>query len=386
MTQVSLRQLEAFQLWRTAEGKSKTKDGPLPTRREVEAAQVKFAESIAYGDLPTQLQPAIVRTLRSYYREIPQVAERFTTLWELSSIDRDEEYNLYGFNQDNIPANNEGKPFVPGGLPRVGRRESYPQIGLQASGKKGRVSKLGEAFGVDWEAIVNSRGTNVNLLRDAIAMFGRHAANQNEIEVASLLVNSSGFRTGTGGGLNGSTAITGNPDLLDPIKVAAAIAQLQAVQVEGQDVDYSKFVILTSIPNAPLIRQGIAGRRIVRNPGVQSGYSWEETVDYGAEVEVIGWKWLRTLWPTIGKGSIIVPVAGGDDLPVLTRNRLQGYPEPSFWIKDSNARGANGGGEINPEAEGDFDSDAVVAKVRHVSGASSLWNTAIGYTTGSNGA
>lgn len=381
---VSQRQLEALALWRVAEGKSAKPNGPMPTRRQVEQAQIKFAESIAYGDMPTQLQPAIVRTLRSYYREIPQVAEKFTTLWELTGIDREEEYNLYGFNQDNIPGTNEGKPFVPGGLPRVGRRESYPQIGMQATGKKGKVSKVGEAFGIDWEAIVNTRGTGVNLLREAVAMFGRHAANQNEIEVASLLVNASGFRTASGGGLNGAQAITGNPDLLDPIKVAAAIAQLQAVQVEGQDVDYSKFVILTSIPNAPLIRQGIAGRRIVRNPGATSGYSWEETVDYGAEVEVIGWKWLRTLYPGIGKGSIIVPVAGGDDLPILTRNRLQGYPEPSFWIKDSNARSANGGGDINPEAEGDFDSDAVVSKVRHVTGASALWNAAIGFTTGAN--
>ncbi|MDF2915910.1 MAG: hypothetical protein K0S70_127 [Microbacterium sp.] len=376
------RQLEAFKLWRTAEGKAAVKDGPLPTRRQREQAQIKFAESIAYGDLPTQLQPAIVRTLRAYYREIPQVAERFTTEWELTGIDRDEEYNLYGFNQDNIPGSHEGKQFVPGGLPRVGRRESYPQIGLQASGKKGRVSKTGEAFGIDWETIVNSRGTNVNHLREAIAMFGRHAANQNEIEVASLLVNASGFRTGTGGGLNGATALTGNPDLMDPVELATAIAQLQGVQVEGQDVDYTKFVILTSIPNAPLVRQGIQGRRIVRNPGAQTGYSWEETVDYGAEVEVIGWKWLRTLYPNMGKGAIIVPVAGGDDLPVLTRNRLQGYPEPSFWIKDSNAKSANGGGEINPEAEGDFDSDSVVSKVRHVTGASALWNTAIGFTTG----
>jgi len=378
----TLAQLEAFQLWRVAEGKSATKDGPLPTRRQVEQAQIKFAESIAYGDLPAQLQPAVVRTLRSYYKEVPQIADRFTTLWELTGIDRDEEYNLYGFNQDNIPGINEGKTFVPGGLPRVGRRESYPQIGLQASGKFGRVGKVGEAFGVDWEAIVNSRGTNVNLLREGIAMFGRHAGNQNEIEVASLLVNSSGFRTTGAGGLNGATALTGNPDLLDPVELAAALAQLQQVQVQGQDVDYGKFVVLTSVANAPLIRQGIQGRRIVRNPGVTAGYSWEETVDYGAEVEVIGWKWLRTLWPSIGKGAIIVPVAGGDDLPILTRNRLTGYPEPSIWIKDSNAKSANGGGEINPEAEGDFDSDAVVTKVRHVTGASALWNTAIGYTTG----
>lgn len=376
------QQLEAAKLWRVAEGKSAVPGGPKPTRRQVEQAQVRFAESIAYGDLPAQLQPTIVRTLRAYYREVEQVHERFTTQWNLTGVDRDEEYNLYGFNQDNIPGVNNGEPFVPGGLPHIGRRESYPQIGLQASGKKGRVSKVGEAFGIDWEAIVNSRGTNVNLMRDAIAMFGRHAANQNEIAVASKLVKPTGFATAAGEGLNGAVALTGNPDLTDPVEMAAALAQLQQVTIEGQDVDYAKFVVLTSIPNAALIRQGIAGRRIVRNPGSETGYSWEETVDFGAEVEVIGWKWLRTIYPGIGKGAIIAPVAGADDLPVLTRNRLQGYEEPSFWVKDSNARAANGGGEINPEADGDFDSDSVVSKVRHVTGASSLWNSAIGYTTG----
>lgn len=381
---VTARQHEALKLWRVAEGKAPTKGASRPTRRQVEQAQIRFAESIAHGDLATQLQPAIVRTLRMYYREIPQVAEQFTTLWELTGIDRDEEYNLYRFNQDNIPGSHEGKQFVQGGLPRVGRRESYPQIGLQASGKKGRVSKFGEAFGIDWETIVNSRGTNVNLLRDAIKMFGEHAANQNELEVASLLVGSSGFLTSGNGGLNGAQNITGNPDLLDPMKLADALAQLQNVQVEGQDVDYSSFVILTTIANAPRVRQAIAGRRIVRNPGTTAGFSWEETVDYGAEVKVVGWKWLKTLYPSMGKGAIIVPVAGGSDLPVLTRNRLIGYPEPSFWVKDSNARSANGGGDINPESEGDFDSDAVVSKVRHVTGASSLWRDAIGYTTGAN--
>jgi len=378
----TLKQYEALQLWRMAEGKSATPGGPLPLRRQVEQAQIRFAESIAYGDLPSQLQPAIVRTLKQVYQNTPTVTERFTTLWELSGIDRDEEYDIFDFDQNNIPATNDGKPFVKGGLPAIGRRESYPQLGLSASGKTGRVGKFGEAFGIDWEAIVNSRGRNVNLLRRAIERFGRDAQNQNEIEVAQLLVDGDSFATASGQGLNGATAITGNPDLLDPVEMATAIGQLASVQVAGVDTVYSKYVVLAAPAQAPLIRQGIAGRRIVRNPGVTSGYSWEETVDFGAEVEVIGFSWLKAIWASIGKGAVIVPVPDASQLPVLTRNRLQGYPEPSFWVKDSNARSANGGGVIDPETDGDFDSDAVVSKVRHCTGASSLWREGIGYTTG----
>jgi hypothetical protein len=200
-------------------------------------------------------------------------------------------------------------------------------------------------------------------------------ATRREIRVAKQLVNASGFVT------TNRVAITGNPDLTDPVEMATAIAQIRQVPIENKEVDYQKFVVLASVAQAPIIRQGIGSRRIVRNPGTTAGYSWEETVDFGAEVQVIGWKWLKAIYPGIGKGAIIVPVAAPDDLPVLTRNRLRGYAEPSLWVKDSNARQV-GGGAVNAETEGDFDSDAMWTKVRHVAGASSLWDGQIGYTTG----
>jgi hypothetical protein len=138
--------------------------------------------------------------------------------------------------------------------------------------------------------------------------------------------------------------------------------------------------VLASVAQAPIIRQGIGGRKIVRNPGSTNGYSWEETVDFGANVDVVSSRFLSRIWSGIGKGALIIPVAGPSDLPVLTRNRLRGYENPSLWVKDSDAREI-GGGEVDFE-EGDFDSDAMWTKVRHVNGASALWVEGIGYTTG----
>lgn len=374
------KQLEAAKLWRTAEGKALTKDGRKPTKREADEAKTKLAEGVAYGDLAIQLQPSLRRTLQAYYNDTPQVADSFTTEWLFEAINVDEEYNLYKFNQDNLTGK-LGESFIPGGLPRLLPGEPYPQIGLQASGKKGRVGKAGESFGTYWETLVNTRGQAVDLIRDSLREFGTAAGNENEIQVAKLLVKAGGFATATGEGLNGAVALTGNPDLTDPVEMAAAIAQLQGLTIEGVEQQFSKFVVVTTVANAPAIRQGVAGRRIIRNPGVEAGYSWEETVDFGAEVEVVGFSWLKAIWPGIGKGAVIIPVAGAGQLPVLTRNRLRGYEEPSLWVKDSNARQL-GGGTVDPTEEGDFDSDAVWTKVRHVNGASSLWNGSIGYTTG----
>ena len=388
---VTQKNIEALRLWKAAEGKAfnakaapGSPDARRPTAREQRAAQFKLAEAVASGEFPTQILPAVRRTLQTRFDRQPRRHQEFTSRRTVQAINVDEQVNVMGFgDQSNLEdLNTGGDGFVKGGLPTIGPRQPYPQIGLNATGKTIRARKIGEAFGLDWEAIVRLRGTNVNLIRDSFEAFGVHAANQEEIDVARLLVKSSGFATGTGEGLNGSTALSGNPDLYDPDDIAAALGQLLNIPVEGQLPNYSKFVILTTVANAPLIRRAVGARNFVRNPGATTGYSWSETVDFGAEIEVIGWNWLTSIWPAMGKGAIIVPVAG-DDLPVLTSNYLEGYESPSLWIKDSNARNL-GGGEVNPEVDGDFDSDAVVTKVRHVHGASSLWNAGVGYTTGAN--
>lgn len=389
---VTQKNIEALRLWKAAEGKAFNPKAPAghpdsrrPSKSEQRRAQFRLAESIGSGEFPTQILPAVRRTLTARFDATPRRHQEFTTRKTVQAINVEEEVNIYSFgDQDNLEdLNRNGDGFVKGGLPTIQPRQPYPQIGLSASGKKIKARKIGEAFGLDWEAIVRQRGTNVNLIRDSFEAFGVHAAQQEDIDVARLLVTPSGFATGTGGGLNGAQGLTGNPDLYDPDDIATALGTLLNTPVEGQLPSYDKFVILTTVANAPLIRRAVGARNFVRNPGATTGYSWSETVDFGAEIEVIGWKWLTSIWPSMGKGAIVLPVASGSELPVLTSNYLEGYETPSLWIKDSNARNL-GGGEVNPEVDGDFDSDAVVTKVRHVHGADALWNAAIGYTTGAN--
>jgi len=382
------KQVEALKLLLAAEGKSVVKDGPRPNSRERRSAQFALAESIASGEFPTQIVPAVRSIVQSRHSQVERTSDRFTTRKTVTAINVPEEIRVYSVeDQKNIQDNNGGNPFVAGGLPTVLPRQPYQQIGLQASDKKISARKMGEAFGLDWESVVAMRGSNVDVIREAFQSFGDHAGNQEEIDVFGLLVNSAGFRTGAGTALNQGLSLTGNPDLTDPVAMAAAIGELlERDNVAGgvtAPESYSKFVALTTVGNAPLLRQGIGARRVVRNPGATTGYSWEETVEFGAEVEVIGSAWMKKLFPGAGKHVILVPVAEGSNLPVLTSNFLEGYETPSVWIKDSNARQV-GGGEVNSLVDGDFDSDSIVTKVRHVHGADALWAAQIGYTTGAN--
>lgn len=384
------KQLHAARLLVAAENKGpQAREAQKALGMRVDEAQFKLAESIAQGEFPTQIAPLVRRRLLNKYNSVPLTHQEFTTRQTVQAINVDEQVNIMTFDDQSNLTSNAGDPFVPGGLPTILPREQYPQIAFTASGKTIRARKIGEGFGIDWEAIVRMRGTNVNLIDNAIDAFGRHAKQQEDIDVYSQLVGATGITAALSGM---GYAIPGNPDLTNPTAIATAVGNLLVRQVGGFDQQYEKFALLTSVRNAPIARQTLGAKKITRIPprtgtGTPSsaavGTQWEEVIDYGAEIEVIGSKWLTTLWPAIGNGWLLVPVANEDDLPVLTSNYLEGDEEPSFWVKDSNARNY-GGGDVNPLTEGDFDSDAILTKVRHVHGANLLWGEAIGFSLGTN--
>lgn len=372
------------------------------------SAQFKVSESIASGELPVQIAPLVRRQLRSIYEQVPKLSPNFTTRETVLNINVDEQYNIYTMgDQSNVPLENMGDVFTPGGLPKIGPRESYPEIGLTASGKTIRATKIGEAFGIDWESIVRLNGTNINLVDDAVKAFGRHAGNQEDIDVASLFVNAAGFRTTGLGLLNGATRLTAangyvvpaggadNPDLANPLAlqnaVQFALTRTLTLAASGTNqtipVQYTKYALITTVAYAPYAKQALATKQVTSLPnraGTTRDVQFDQVIDYGAEIEVYGWKWLKTLYPGIGNAWFLVPIpdTAGDDLPVITSNFLQGAETPQFFVKDANSTGYGGGD--TPYSDGDFDSDAVMTKVRHVHGANSLWNTGVVWSSGTN--
>ena len=355
-------------------------------------AQFQVAESIANGDFAEPIAPVLAKQVVKVYHDTDQSSDQFTTRKTVSGIDRDETVQVLVIDSDqsNIPDQNMGDRWIPGTLPTIGPREQYPQIGLfPAYEKKIRASKVGEAFGIDWEAIVNSRGGEVDLIDNAVSSFGTHAANTGEARVAKQLVKSTGFSDAV---VAQGKNIPGNPDFSDAVAFADALATYQEtpIEIDGNEIAYDSYTLLCAPGQEYRYRRMLEARALRRVPartGTDSevpGLEYEFNVNIPVTINVIEWSWLRKVWPGIGKGYILVP-RGGDagTYPVLTKNYLRGYEQPSFWVKDANARQYRGG-DVNVRADGDFDSDAIATKVRHVIGANLLWGDGILYSTGSN--
>lgn len=393
---VTKQNVAAAKLYQHAMGKTLEGGKPIIPGMSRMQAQFKIAESVASGDFPVQIAPLVRRQLREVFATIPTEAENFTFQNTVLRIDTDEQFNIFTFDdQTNIGDGSNsylGDTFVPGGLPSIGRRQRYPQIGLSASGKTVRAGKVGEGFGIDWETIINSRGAEVNLVDKAINAFGRHAKQEEDIRVAKQLVNASGFAP-TLTAL--AQHVAGNPDLANVTTIRDAVSAALNTRVgangtfAGQFPNYTRFVLLVSRQYAPYAKQVLDARTITYLPartGTGSdavGAQVTQQIDLGAEVTVVGWQWLSRIFPGYGHAWILLPVAEGDDLPVLAQNRLQGYEQPQFFVRESLQRSV-GGAEVDPLAEGDFDEDSVVTKVRHVIGATTLWGEAIQYSLGTN--
>jgi len=351
-------------------------------------AQFQFAESVSQGDLLGPLVPTIRKLLLDSIAGRPTVFERFTTRLGVPYLDRDVQYDTFGFNQDNIADLNLGDDWLPGMLPRVGNREKYPQIGFQTSNKTTRVSLVGEAFGIDWQAIVNSRGTQINLIRQAVDRFAEDVRGTDDGYHIFQLLTKAGIRTdkvGTTG-----HAIAGNPVLDSILTLQAAVQQAQKFKIDGKDVYFDKFALLTAPANVAQIQQLLTTTTITKVPartGAASATTSEEyqqTINLGAAIDVVPDQWLTARRPEFGRGWFLIPVGG--PRPCVTSNYLEGYEQPSFWIKDGNARQVTGGGTAGgavSELEGDFDSDAIQTKVRYAAGSDLLWNEGIVYSDGS---
>lgn len=355
-------------------------------------AQFQVAESIAQGDFAKPLEPVLAAQITKVYHETESNVEAYTTPKTVQGIDRPEPVQaivISDADQANIPTSNRGDQWVPGTLPTVGPREKYPEIGLAPFYEKTiSASKVGEAFAIDWEAVVNSRGGQVDLIDQAVTAFGKHAKQTQDVRALKQLVNSQGF---TAKMVAQGRAIPGNPDFSDLKRFADALATFQQTPllIDGNEHVYNSYVLLCAPGYKYLYDRMLNVRTFVSVPernGAASearGVQYEYDVTVPVNITVVETKWLRALYPNIGKGYILVPTDAESQYPVLTLNKLAGYPEPSFWVKDSNAREYRGG-DVPVLTDGDFDSDAIETKVRHVVGSDLLWGDGIIFSTGSN--
>lgn len=253
----------------------------------------------------------------------------------------------------------------------------YPEVGLtEQTPITFAVAKYGRKMSFTFESMVND---DLDFLRDMPTRLGRGARRTEEREVTDKYVDANGphasLYTSANLVVTGNGAATNNPEL--------SIAGLQdAMTVLANQVDESGEPIMVEtvtlvVPPALEVRaRNILSATELRfgtiAPGATSGTQQELTtanwmrnrvnlqvnpyipiVATGAVGAAKHSMWFLFADPRVGRPAILAAF-------------LRGYDQPQILIKDPNAR-TPGGSAIDP-MDGDFDTDSIQYRVRHILG------------------
>lgn len=236
------------------------------------------------------------------------------------------------------------------------------------------VRKFGATSALSWETYVND---DLDQFRDIPDRFAIAARRTEEREVTDLYVGSSGpsstlYTAGNGNIIN---TTNGGADDNPPLSIAGL---QDAMTVLGNMVDeISEPIVIEAMTLVVPPALAVTAENILNSLQI-------EVTEAGgtANQKLIAKNWMA------GKVTLVVnpyiPIVAtsnkhtswflfatpGNGRPALEIAFLRGHEEPEIFVKSPNAQRV-GGGEVNP-FDGDFETDSVQHKVRHVLGATTI--------------
>lgn len=305
-------------------------------------------EAMTTSDFPILFGDVIDRMLLASYREMPATYRNYIKVASVRDFRTVKRLTVDGGEST---------------LEAVGEQAPYPEASLADGKYEYAVKKYGRRMPFSWEAIVND---DLDALRDIPARFGR-AARRTEAKFAtSLLFDANGpkaafFKAGN------KNLVTGNPVL--------SIAGLQAA--------FTALAAQVDADGEPILIEGV---ELVVPPALQitaenilNSLQIEVTEAGGtAAQKLIATNWMKNrvrlnvdpYIPIVAKtangntswGLFANPTTGR---PIAEMAFLRGHEEPEVFMKAPNAQRVGGGQDA---MNGDFDTDSIEYKVRHVLG------------------
>lgn len=322
-------------------------------------ATLNLEEAMTTSDFPLLFGDILDRQLLANYAETPQVYRNFVKVGSVRDFRQVSRIALDGAETT---------------LDVVLEQAQYPESTLSETPYNFSVRKYGRRIPFSWEAMIND---DLDGLKTIPERFGR-AARRTESKFVTTLY----------AGVNGPHAtiytaphaniVTGNP----PLSIAA-LQTAMTILASQKDVDGEPIVIesveLVVPPALEITALNIINAtqlQLTTNGGVSAA-------DASAEQRLIVNNWMRnrlrlSVDPYIPS---IASTANGNtswwlfanptsSRPALEIAFLRGHESPEIFIKSANAQRV-GGGTVDP-MNGDFDTDSVEYKVRHVMGGVAL--------------
>ena len=252
----------------------------------------------------------------------------------------------------------------------MAEKEEYKYASLDEGKYYYSVKKYGRKFDFSWETLVND---DLGAFNDMPLRLGKAGRRTEEYFATTLFVDANGPHASfyTAGNLN---IVTANPVLtVEALQIAMTILGAQT-DAGGEPIFMGNLTLVVP-PALEIVAQNIlnAIEILIGTPGATTVVQ---------NIKTLNWMKNRISMVVNAYIPIVASTANGNTSwflfadPANSRGSLEigflrGYTEPQVFMKSSNQLAVGGGGLVDP-LQGDFDSDNIEYKVRHVTGGTRL--------------
>lgn len=314
-------------------------------------------EAMTTSDFPLLFADIMDRQVLAAYREAPSVWPAYARRKEVRDFRAVKRF-----------------PYATGGeaiLTQVAQDASYPESKINDSTPYTyAVKKYGRRMPFAWETLIND---DLDQLKDTPARFGRAARATEDYFATSLHVGTTG-PDGTFYSAGNGNVVTANPAL-------SVAALTTAFNVFGAMTDADgKPIVIEAVTLEVCPALEVTARNILNATEIMvaSGGGSYNAQD---QLRVANWMKNRTTlvvnpWIPIvatssnGTTTWFLHATADESSAAMEVGFLRGHSEPEIFMKSPNAMRV-GGGEVNA-MDGDFDTDSIQYKVRHVLGGCTL--------------
>lgn len=313
-------------------------------------ASFQFQEAMSTSDFPNLFGDILDRQILAAYRQQPVAWEMVAKRGRTRDFRTVKRFTLDG-----------GEAI----LTKVKQLAEYPAAALTDGAYSYAVEKYGRTLPLAWEDFIND---DLDTLRDTPNRLGNGARRSEEYFATDLYAGTTG-PDGTYFASGNSNIVTSNP-VLSISALQTAFAKLAAqVDTDGAPI-YIEGAVLVVPPALQVVAENILHATEILSAaggGDGTGNDQVRTANWMRNrVRLQVNPWLPIISTTNGSTSWYLFADPNVGRPAMEVGFLIGHEVPELFVKSPNAMRV-GGGQVSPE-DGDFETDGVNYKVRHVFG------------------
>ena len=356
--------------------------------------RLNLEEALTTSDFPNLFGDVIDRAVLANYLETPYTWNMVAHASEVNDFRPVKRFRIDG--GTGLLGNTLlGGPTTPGfdsngNMIPINQGSQYPEDSLSDAEYTYRVHKYGKRMPFAWETFVDD---DLNALKDTPARYGRGARRSEEYFVTKMYANNSTLYSNANKNIVNNTNVGdsggNNPVLTITALQRALIVMMQQLDTTGQPISIEA-VTLVVPPSLKVVAMNILSTDYVwmaDQGGTTQIFGSNTAAFSGQQLHAMNWAknivrlavnyYLPIVDTSHGKTGWYLFANPENGRPALEFGRLRGHTTPELFMKLPNSvaigEGSMGPGpgimpgstNMNP-MEGDFDTDTIAYKIRHV--------------------